>query len=380
MRDHRPPAAQSSVVPATPTAKHRGAGATTRLASVDALRGCTVAAMLLVNDPGSWDAVYAPLEHATWHGCTPTDLVFPFFLFIVGVSTALAFGSRLEGAAPTAPLLRGALWRAARIVALGLAINLLAWWLLPNAHLRLPGVLQRIGLCFALLAPLALYARRGTQWIVLAVLLLGYALLLQWGGTLAPFDNVASRFDHVVFGSTVYQIDAATGRGHDPEGLLSTVPSLATCLLGLLAGHWLRVGRLRAIAALGAAALALGLIWSMWQPFNKNLWTSSFALWTAGWASLALLAFHWAIDQRGWPAWGRRFGVNAIAAYAGSSLMQILLPALGWQEPLYQHLLATWITPLAGAHLASLAWAIAFVFLWWLIVWAMDRRGVFIRI
>lgn len=354
--------------------------ATARLASVDALRGCTVAAMLLVNDPGSWDAVYAPLEHATWHGCTPTDLVFPFFLFIVGVSSALALGPRLDRQAARTPMLLAALWRAARIVALGLAINLLAWWLLPNAHLRLPGVLQRIGLCFAAVAAIALYLRPRAQWLVLIALLVGYGLLLQWGGTLAPFDNVASRFDHVVFGSTVYQIDAATGRGHDPEGLLSTLPALATTLLGLLAGHWLRVRNLRAIGLLGIAAFALGFVWSFWQPFNKNLWTSSFALWTAGWASLALLAFHWAIDVRGWPAWGRRFGVNAIAAYAGSELMQILLPAFGWQVPLYHFLLADWLTPLAGAHLASLTWAIAFVFLWWLIASALDRRGVFIRI
>src|SRR5690242_11692643 len=124
-----------------------------RFASVDALRGLTVAAMLLVNDPGDWGHVYWPLEHAQWHGCTPTDLIFPFFLFIVGVSIALAFGPKLERGDARAPLLRGAWLRALRILALGLAINLFAAWLMPGAHLRLPGVLQRIALCFALAAP-----------------------------------------------------------------------------------------------------------------------------------------------------------------------------------------------------------------------------------
>lgn len=351
-----------------------------RLASVDALRGLTVAAMLLVNDPGDWEHVYWPLEHAQWHGCTPTDLIFPFFLFIVGVSIALAFGPKLERGDARAPVLRGAWLRALRILALGLAINLLAAWLMPGAHLRLPGVLQRIALCFALAAPLALVTRAWTQGALIVVILAGYAWLLHLGGTLAPWDNLVSRSDSALFGRFVYQIDPATGRGHDPEGLLGTLPSLATTLLGLIAGHWLRAGRARRLWPMGVALLAAGWAWSLVLPFNKNLWTPSFVLWTGGWAMLALGLAHDAIDRRGWPPIGRRFGVNAIAAYAGSELMQILLPATGAQQWLYTEGLARWITPLAGPYVASLAWAIAFVALWWVIVWAMDRRGIHLKL
>lgn len=351
-----------------------------RLASVDALRGLTVAAMLLVNDPGDWGHVYWPLEHARWHGCTPTDLIFPFFLFIVGVSIALAFGPRLERGDARGPLLRAAMARALRILALGLAINVLAAWLLPGAHLRLPGVLQRIALCFALAVPIALYAGRCGQIALIVLLLAGYAALLHLGGTLAPWDNLVSRSDSALFGRFVYQIDPATGRGHDPEGLLGTLPSLATTLLGLLAGRWLRIGRAVWLLPVGVLLLVAGWAWSFALPFNKNLWTPSFVLWTGGWAMLALMLCHVLVDRRGWPPIGRRFGVNAIAAYAGSELMQILLPASGAQQWLYTEGLARWLTPLAGPWLASLAWAVGFVTLWWLIVWAMDRQRIYLKL
>ncbi|MBQ4856088.1 DUF1624 domain-containing protein [Rhodanobacter sp. B2A1Ga4] len=351
-----------------------------RLASLDALRGCTVAAMLLVNDPGDWEHVYWPLEHAAWNGCTPTDLVFPFFLFVVGVSVALAILPRLEQGASPSALTRAAMWRALRILALGVAINVVAAWLLPQAHLRFPGVLQRIALCFAGVALFAVYTKPSTQWWAIAALLLGYWGLLLLGGSLEPWANIASRFDSALFGRFVYLVDPATGRGHDPEGLLSTLPSLASTLLGLRAGCWLRREKFRTLLLAGIACLLLGALWSPWLPFNKNLWTPSFVLWTTGWATLALLAFHALIDRRGWPALGRRFGVNAIAAYAGSELMQILLPALGWQEPLYQHLFAGWMTPRFGPYVPSLAFALAFVALWWLIVWVMDRRRVYLKL
>ena len=351
-----------------------------RLASLDALRGCTVAAMLLVNDPGDWSHVYAPLDHAAWNGCTPTDLIFPTFLFVVGVSVALGLLPRLDQGAPHGPLMRAALWRALRIVALGVAINGLAWLLMPGAHLRFPGVLQRIGVCFAAVALSAIYTRPRTQWVVIALLLVAYATLLWWGGSLAPWVNVTSRMDSAVFGRFVYLIDPASGRGHDPEGLLGTLPSLATALLGLRAGCWLRQGRTRTLLIAGVGALLLGALWALWQPLNKNLWTPSFVLWCAGWSTLALVLFHVLIDRYGWPPLGRRFGINAIAAYAGSELMQMVLPALGWQEPLYRHLFADPLTPLVGAYVASLAWALAFVVMWWLIVYAMDRRRWYLKL
>lgn len=351
-----------------------------RLASLDALRGCTVAAMLLVNDPGDWGHVYWPLDHAQWNGCTPTDLVFPFFLFVVGVSVALAILPRLEQGVSPAVLTRAALWRALRIVGLGVLINVLAWWWMPGAHLRFPGVLQRIGVCFAVTALLAIRTRPRTQWTVIAVLLLGYWGLLLLGGSLQPWTNLVSRTDSAVFGRFVYLIDPATGRGHDPEGLLSTLPSLAGTLLGLRLGGWLRQGKLKPLLIAGLLSLLLGALWSRWLPFNKNLWTPSFVLWCTGWASLALLAFHALVDRRGWPALGRRFGVNAIAAYAGSELMQIVLPALGWQAPLYRHLFAGWMTPQWGPYIPSLAFAVAFVAVWWLIVYVMDRHRCYLKL
>jgi predicted acyltransferase len=351
-----------------------------RLLSLDALRGCTVAAMLLVNDPGDWEHVYAPLDHSPWNGCTPTDLIFPFFLFVVGVSAALSLVPRIEQGAAAGALARTALWRALRIVAVGVLINLLAWWWMPGVHMRFPGVLQRIGVCFAAIALLAIYTRSRVQWSTIAVLLLGYWGLLVMGGSLDRWVNIVSRTDTAVFGHFVYLIDPKTGRGHDPEGLLSTLPSIATALLGLRMGTWLRVGKVRALLFAGVAMVALGAVWSLALPLNKNLWTSSFVLWCAGWATLALITFHALIDQRSWPAIGRRFGMNAIAAYAGSELMQIILPALGWQDPLYQHLFSNWISSLAGPYIASLAYAVAFVALWWLIVWALDRQKWYVKL
>ena len=351
-----------------------------RLASVDALRGITVAAMLLVNDPGTWGAIYAPLEHAPWHGCTPTDLIFPFFLFIVGVSLSLSLLPRLERGVAPSLLTRAALWRAGRIVALGVFINLLAWWLMPDRHMRWPGVLQRIGIVFAIAAPLAIWTQARVWWTTIAVLLLGYAALLSAGGTLEPFVNIASRVDSAVFGHGVWSIDPATGRGHDPEGLLSTLPAIATTLLGLLAGVALRAKRVYALIVASLVALVAGWVGSQWMPLNKNLWTPSYVLWTAGLAGLLLALCHRLMDQAAWPAWGRRFGVNAITIYAGSQLMAVLLEGFGWQAAIYQKLFAGWIAPLAGEKAASLAFALAFVALWWVIAWAMDRRKIYLKI
>lgn len=206
-----------------------------RLASVDALRGLTVAAMLLVNNPGDWGHVYAPLLHADWQGCTPTDLVFPFFLAIVGVSIALGVVPRAEAGGDRAVLMRAVAVRALRILGLGLLLHLLAWWWLDLPHYRPWGVLQRIGLCFLAAGAAALYLRPRGQWLLLAGLLAGWWALLRAGGSLEPYANIASRIDDALLGPWLYQHDAA-GRGHDPEGLPTTLGALATTLLGLRAG------------------------------------------------------------------------------------------------------------------------------------------------
>ena len=346
-----------------------------RFASVDALRGLTVAAMLLVNNPGDWGHVYSPLLHAQWNGCTPTDLVFPFFLFIVGVSIALGIVPRVEAGADLAALRRGVWIRAARIITLGLLLHLAAYLLLDRPAFRPWGVLQRIGLCFAVAGMLVTFARGAVQWAVIATLLLGYGALLAAGGSYAPWDNLASRVDTRLFAPFLYQLDPATGRGHDPEGLLSTLPAIATTLLGVRAGDWLRRGQADRLLVAAVTVLLVGGAWSLWQPFNKNLWTSSYSLWTAGWAMLALLLAHELVDRRHWPAVGRSFGVNAIAAYAGSALMVYVFSALGWWEPIYRAGFSGWMAPRFGPYLPSLAFALAFVGFWWAVVVLMDRRG-----
>lgn len=352
-----------------------------RFSSVDALRGITVAAMLLVNNPGDWGHVYAPLLHSQWHGCTPTDLIFPFFLFIVGVSIALGVLPRkLSDPALVPQLQRALLIRALRIIAVGLVLHLLAWWWLDRPEFRPWGVLQRIGLCFGIVGVIALHTGARVQNAIIVLLLASYALLLQAGGSLQPWLNLPSRIDTALFAPLLYQFDAASGHGHDPEGLVSTLGALATTLIGLRAGDLLRQGRAGSLLPAAAALLVAGWLWAQWQPLNKNLWTPSYVLWTAGWALLALWGAHRLIDQRGWPALGRRFGVNAITAYAGSSAMVLAMAALGIWPWLYTHVFDAAITPLGGPKLASLAFALAFVLLWWLPMWWLDRKRIYLKI
>jgi len=326
-----------------------------RLDSVDALRGLTVAAMLLVNDAGDWGHVYAPLEHAAWNGCTPTDLVFPLFLFIVGVSITLA--------GPATP--RAVIGRALRIVALGLALHAVAHWAIGTREFRPMGVLQRIGVCYGVAGLLALQTRARTQWLVFWALLGGYAALLVWGGPVTKAGKLASRVDTALLGRFAYEFDTATGLGHDPEGLLATLPAIATTLLGVRAGAWLRRGSMRTLWAAAAIALLLGAVWAPWLPLNKQLWTPSFVLWSGGWALVALGLAHTLVDRWGVPPLGRVFGVNAIAAYAGAWLMTCALEGLHWGAPLYTHGFA-WLIAGIAPEAASLAYAIVFTAFWWL--------------
>jgi len=374
-------------------------GAPPRLLSVDALRGLTVAAMVLVNNPGTWSAVYGPLQHAAWHGWTPTDMVFPFFLFVVGVSIALALGPALERGTSGLPV--RVLRRAAVIFALGLLLHALPFF--PLATLRIPGVLQRIAVCY-LLAALLVGATRGARgWRVQAVtagaLLVGYWLLMtkvaapgQEAGDLSPDGNLAGYVDRLVLGSR--HIWQAT-RVYDPEGILSTLPATATTLLGVLAGHWLRAGQVTGragaqivggLAAGGLAAAALGWLWGLSFPVNKPLWTSSYALLMAGLAALVLAACHWVIEVRGRRGWAAPFallGVHALTLFFLSSLMAKLLfivrvgaggPRL--QTWLFQHVFTPWASPVD----ASLAYALAYVLLWWALMWALDRSGLRLRV
>jgi predicted acyltransferase len=351
-----------------------------RLASVDALRGLTVAAMLLVNNAGDWSHVYAPLEHADWNGCTPTDLIFPFFLFIVGVSLSLGIGPRLDAGGDTAALRRGVLARALRIVVLGLVLHAASFWLIGSReHFRPMGVLQRIGICFAAAGLIAIETRPRTQWLVIAGILLGYWGVMAWGGPLTREGNLASRIDTLLLGRFAYEFDPATRRALEPEGWLSTVPAIATTLLGVRAGEWLRRGQLRHLWVAAAVAVVVGWLWSLVFPLNKQLWTSSYVLWTGGWALVALGFAHVAIDRLRVPPIGRSFGVNAIAAYAGSWLMVCVLAGLRWMGPIYEHGFA-WMTPSTGPHLPSMAFGLAVVAVWWIVVVVLDRRRIHFKV
>jgi predicted acyltransferase len=314
-----------------------------RFDSVDALRGLAVAAMLLVNNPGDWGQVYAPLRHAQWNGCTPADLVFPFFLFVVGVSIALARSRLANGAV---------LLRAARIIGLGLVLHAIAYLLLDRPEYRIPGVLQRIGLCYGAVALLAIHTRPLTHWLLFGAILSGYWAFLSGGDPITPAHNF------------------------DPEGLLGTPAAVATTILGLRAGEWLKRGGLRRLVVAGIAALLAGELWAQVLPLNKTLWTPSYVLWTGGWAMIALAALDRAVDLERWPALGRRPGVNAIAIYAGAWILSVVLDAARWKQPLFENGFG-WIGP---PELASLAYALAFTALWWAVAVALDRRGIRIRI
>jgi predicted acyltransferase len=349
--------------------------------------------MVLVNNPGSWRHVYWPLRHAEWHGFTPTDMVFPFFLFIVGVSIPLALGPRLEqgGRGLVGRILR----RSATIFALGLLLHALPFFHL--ASLRIPGVLQRIAVCY-LLAALLFVLTGAAGWRlqagVAAALLVGYWLLMTRvpppggvAGDLSPGGSLAGYVDRLVLGPHIWQV----ARVYDPEGVLSTLPAVATTLLGVLGGHWLRGARpgRRVAAGLligGLAATVAGWLWGLSFPINKSLWTSSYALFTSGLAALALAACYWSIEVRGRRGWARPFvvlGVTALPLFFLSSFMARLLvlirvgpggPRL--QAWLFDHLFAPWLPPVD----ASLAYALAYVLLWWGLMWALHRSGVRLRV
>jgi predicted acyltransferase len=348
-----------------------------RMGSIDALRGLTVAAMLLVNNPGDWGHVYAPLLHADWHGFTPTDLIFPLFLFIAGVSMAFSLVPRATDPDLRPALGRTLLQRALRILVAGALLHVLAWWLFELPAYRLWGVLQRIALCVAVVGLLAIHTRQRTQWAVLGGLLLGYAALLLGADTLEPWLNPVSRVDTALFAPFLYKYDAITRFGHDPEGLLSSAGAIATTLLGLIAGRWLRAGSLGALAGLGLVLLGGGLLLAPVLPFNKNLWTPSYVLWTGGLSIMALLLAHFLVDRHRWPAVGRRFGVNAIAAYLGSSVMALVLIASGAWAACYAALLQR--LP-SMPELASLLCAVGFVLAWWVVAWVLDARRIYLKI
>lgn len=374
-----------------------------RLESLDVFRGATVAAMILVNNGGT-DSGYWPLKHAAWNGWTPTDLIFPFFVFIVGVSLVFSFEARLKRGDSRVGLLRHTAIRAAKIFLIGLAINatvVVANWI-DGVHgtLRIPGVLQRIAIAYLAAAILVLYTKKRTQAACAASLLLAYWLLMRFVPVpghgmptheiplLHPDWNLAAWLDRRLMHHHLYE------RTRDPEGLLSTLPAIATVLFGVLTGDWLRSCRttkqkVGGMLALGVSGLVAGSVWDVWFPINKKLWTSSFALFTAGFALILLATLYYVVDVRGWKrAWTKPFlifGMNAITAYALSEWLGILLFAgrvrMGrvvrdWQDFLYVHFFAGHGSP----EFSSLLFAVVFLLVCFLPVWWMYRKKIFLKV
>lgn len=358
-----------------------------RLESVDALRGATIAGMIVVNNPGTWSAVYPQLEHAPWNGWTYTDTIFPFFLFAVGVSMALSLGGRRAAGASVDALLRKTVLRAAILFALGLLLNLVGFLAFHREHYRIPGVLQRIGLCVLFAGAIYLAARvRGAAWGA-AALLLGYWAIMA-SGSLDPESNLASRIDRVALGPHTF------APAFDPEGLLSTLPAIATTLLGVLAGERLRSTaatsrQITDLLAAGAAAAAAGLAWGAVFPVNKSLWTSSYALLMSGLAAVTLAGCMAVIDVAGLRTWAAPFvwlGRNAIAAFLLSSLTAVALIAIklpgpdGRPRSLWTAAYRTVFDRFADPRLGSLLFALAYLAVWVVVFGLLYRKRLFLKV
>ena len=371
---------------------------TNRLISVDVLRGITIAFMILVNNDFS-NYAFPALEHAEWNGWTPTDLVFPTFLFLVGVTIVFSFESRLSRGTSRSSLLLHTFRRACILFALGLVVNGFPYF--PLSTLRIYGVLQRIAICFLLASILYLLDRRPASKIAILVLaLFGYWVLLRWvpvpgygmpGRDIPLFDptrNLGAYVDRHIFPGRLY-------RGvRDPEGLLSDIPALATTLLGMLTAMWLRCKRAPSVKAWGMLAagilgIILGQIWGLWFPINKNLWSSSYVLFAAGIALIALSICYWAIDiknwKTGWTYVWRVFGMNAITAYVFSELLSSTLSEVKVHSgtatvSLSGYLFALCFSGIPSQHLASLAYSISIVAICFVPVAILYRQRIFLKV
>ncbi|MGA7110355.1 MAG: heparan-alpha-glucosaminide N-acetyltransferase domain-containing protein [Terracidiphilus sp.] len=375
-----------------------------RLLSLDVVRGITIAFMIMVNNnggPGSWRF----MNHAAWNGLTPTDLVFPTFVFVVGVSVVFAFEARLARGAKRAQLARHTVQRAAILIFFGIVVNSFPTFEL--VHMRFYGVLQRIAVCYLVVGLFYLWdSRASTKVIALVVSLVGYWVLVRWTpipgvgmpGRDVPFmdmtQNLVSWIDRHVFPYHLY-LYAPDHNVRDPEGLLSDLPAIGTALMGVLTGLWLRCGRTSAAKAVGlgvasVASLALGYLWSLWFPLNKNMWTSSFVLVAAGYSLAVLTLAFWAVEVQGWrKGWTWTwlvFGSNAIAAYMISELLPGALDHISIATGPGRHIdLNQWIfghifAHVPNPHWAAFAYSVSFTAVCFVPVWVLYRKKIFIKL
>ncbi len=372
-----------------------------RLVSLDVLRGLILAAMILVNNAGSGRDAYWPLQHAKWNGWTPTDLIFPSFLFMAGMALTLSMPARLGRGEAPATIARHMFVRCAVLFAIGVfVVNSFLHWDL--ATLRIPGVLQRIAVCYLCAGLLYLATRRqidgrvaanvpvlATVAIVCLVLywaLLRFVPVPGYGvGRLDPDGNLGAYIDRALLGNHLY----AETKTYDPEGLLSDIPAIGTALMGVLCGEWLRSknsqGRkVVGLIAAGACLMLLGTLLHPFFPINKKLWTSTFVLFAGGFTTFSMGVCYWLIDVRRWRGWTMPalvFGTNAIFAY---TLSEIIEPIEGvihiGGRNLHEVVYSGAFVPFFSPSNASLAYAICFVVFCWLIVLILYRNRIFLKI
>jgi predicted acyltransferase len=363
-----------------------------RYIALDVFRGMTIATMILVNNPGSWSHIYAPLKHSEWHGCTPTDLVFPFFLFIVGVSMFFSF--RKYNSSLDCKSLVKVLKRTALIFIIGLFLNSFPQWLTDWSKLRIMGVLQRIALAYGIGAVVVLaFNKKYLQYIAGSILLIYWGILYFFGGS-DPYSlagNVAPEFDKFILGSA--HLYKGFGITFDPEGLLSTIPSIATVILGYMAGGLIS-GTERSKVPLhfliyGVAGVVIGLLWSLVFPINKPLWTSSYVVYTAGLACLILAILIWIIDLKDYTKWASFFvvfGMNPLFIFALSGiwariLTRIILIHEGEKTVTgYNWLYLNIFQPFAGDINGSLLFALFHILIFWFICWVLYKKKIFIKV
>ncbi len=359
-----------------------------RLISLDAFRGFTIAAMILVNNPGSWSHVYAPLLHKPWNGITPTDLIFPFFIFIVGVSIALAYSKRMDAGSPKGEMVRKIIWRAVKIFGVGIFLNLYPEF--DFAGLRVAGVLQRIAIVFMCCGIIFLYTRWNTQLYIAAFLLLSYWIAMMFFSTpgygkpmLEPGVNLAAWIDSKILPGTMWQ------KTWDPEGIFSTLPAIASGITGMLAGKLIlspktMERKIILLFTFGFVAATLGVVWSWNFPLNKALWTSSFVLATSGLASMTLAATMFLVDHLQYGKYVKPwviFGSNAISVYVLAGLIGYFFYGIKMGGASLKGHFMNFFTGIGSTpEFASLLYALMYIGILFIPAIILYRKKIFIKL